>query len=115
MSTTETPENQEPGPLLGLGSSEGLGAWLPIATAPQNGTEILAWREDAGCLLVRWISPEEFLTDRELADWRRDGCTDDAIEQQDWFYADFLSGGRLEGDEAPTHWMPLPAGPVVSA
>jgi len=26
--TTETPENNEGGPLLGLGSSDGLGAWL---------------------------------------------------------------------------------------
>ncbi len=25
-----------------------LGAWQPIATAPKNGAEILAWREDAG-------------------------------------------------------------------
>lgn len=71
-----------------------------IASAPLNGTEILVWREDAGWLLARWIAPCDFLHERELENIK------DA-EEADWFYADFLSGGRLDGG-APTHWMPLP-------
>lgn len=47
MSTTETPENKEPGPLLGLGSSAGLGpavraaydAWYAAATFETMGNE----------------------------------------------------------------------------
>ena len=41
MNTTETPESHEPAPLLGLGSSAWLGAWLPIETAPRDGTSFL--------------------------------------------------------------------------
>jgi Protein of unknown function (DUF551) len=33
-------------------------------------------------------------------------------EAQDWFYADFIAGGRM--DSAPTHWMPIPDPPNVS-
>ena len=93
--------------------SEGLGAWLPIATAPRDGKEVLAWRDDAGCLLVRWTAPIHFMTTEEL-DAIVTGA-DEWQEQEDWFYADFIQGGRLDGSEAPTHWMPLPAGPAISA
>ena len=93
--------------------SEGLGAWLPIATAPRDGTEVLGWREDAGCMLMHWTAPIHFMTTDELE--ATVTGEDDWQEQEDWFYADFREGGRLDGSEAPTHWMPLPAGPVVSA
>lgn len=81
--------------------------WQPIETAPKNGTEILAWREDAGVLLVRWTAPMEFLTEAEC-----ENLLGDSAEEYDWFYADFVSGGRLEGDLTPTHWMPLPDPPT---
>jgi len=81
-------------------------AWLGMESAPKDGREILVWREDAGCLLARWTAPMDFLTDNEL-----DKLDAESAEQYDWFYADFVQGGRLEGEEAPTHWMPLPAGP----
>jgi hypothetical protein len=91
--------------------------WQPIETAPKDGTEILAWREDCGVLLVRWIAPINFLTEREIEKavsegYREDGSEDEWVEQQDWFYADFVAGGRLEGFEVPTHWMPLPPPPM---
>ncbi|MCU7840848.1 MAG: DUF551 domain-containing protein [Candidatus Thiodiazotropha sp. (ex Troendleina suluensis)] len=86
--------------------------WQPIDTAPKNGTEILAWRDDAGVMLVRYISPIEFLTESELEREIKHGLSEDDAETDDWFFADFVSGGRLEGSEEPTHWMPLPEPPT---
>lgn len=80
-----------------------------IDTAPKNGTEILAWREDCGWMICRWIAPIDFITTSEL---EKNPC--DSDEEEDWFYADFIQGGRLESDEAPTHWMPLPSDPMPS-
>lgn len=79
--------------------------WLPIETAPKDGTEILGYREDCGILLIRWDAPINFLSEREY-----EGLGDSA-EQEDWFCADFVAGSRLEGTEVPTHWMPLPEEP----
>jgi hypothetical protein len=81
--------------------------WQPISTAPKDGTEILGWRYENGTLLVRWIAPVDFLTERELEENHLD-----SDEDSDWFFADFVRGGRLEGDECPTHWMPLPSPPT---
>lgn len=36
---------------------------------------------------------------------------DIASAPKDWFCADFVSGSRLEGSEAPTMWQPLPPAP----
>ena len=79
-------------------------AWRPIETAPKDGTEILGWREDAGTLVIRWTSANEFLTESEL-----EGMSEEDEFKEDWFYADFVCGGRLEGSEAPTLWTHLPA------
>ncbi len=85
------------------------GGWRDIATAPKDGSEILVWREDCGVLLARFTSLGEFLTDAEL-----EAFDEDTTYYEDWFYADFISGGRMEGEEAPTHWQPLPAPPTPS-
>jgi hypothetical protein len=82
--------------------------WQPIETAPKDGTEILGYREDCGVILVRYTSCDAFMTDSEI---ERLEMSEEDIFQQDWFYADFLQGGRLVDDEAPTHWMPLPEPP----
>ncbi len=86
------------------------GEWQPIETAPKDGTEVLGFRGDAGVFVMRWIAPVDFLTERELADPY--GEDRDWEEEPDWFYADFIQGGRLDGAEAPTHWMPLPLAPT---
>lgn len=85
--------------------------WQPIETAPKDGREILVWRDDCGILLARWTSPAEFLTDAEC---EQSGMTDDDLHKEDWFYADFISGGRMEGAEAPTKWMKMPEPPAAS-
>ena len=77
--------------------------WQPMESAPRDGTEILAWRKDCGTLLVRYTAPMEFMTDDEI-----EGLDLESAETHDWFYADFISGGRLDGDETPTLWTPLP-------
>ena len=83
--------------------------WRPIDTAPKDGTEILGWREDAGVMLIRWIAPIDF-----CGEWACEMMGTQSAETYDWFFADFMTGDRLEGDESPTHWMPLPEGPVTA-
>ena len=86
--------------------------WLPIESAPKDGSEVLGWRDDAGVLLIRWTCCADFMTDLEIEDAKKQHAgADDWIEQYNWFYADFIYGGRLDGDEEPTHWQPLPDGP----
>lgn len=81
--------------------------WQPIETAPKDGTEVLAWREDAGIFLARWTSPEEFCTSDEL-----EALSEADAAQEDWFAADFVQGSRLDDGLVPTHWMPLPDPPT---
>lgn len=82
--------------------------WLSIESAPKDGTEILAWRDDSGPLLVRWTSAYELLTDAEV---NESGMDEDTLHFESWFCADFIQGCRLENDTLPTHWMPLPHPP----
>jgi hypothetical protein len=60
--------------------------WQPIATAPNDGTVILAYRYQPGSL--SWIV---IRFDRIKNAWIN-------------YY--------VEKEEFPTHWMPLPAAPV---
>ena len=97
---------------LGVQPAEAKPQWLPIETAPKNGTELIGWREDCGPLLIRWTSCSELMTDFEI---EASGIDEKTLFAEDWFYADIFSGGRLEGSEIPTHWMPLPPPPNIGA
>ena len=81
---------------------------MPIEVAPRDGSEILGWRADCGWLLVRWISCGDFMTEREIDE---SGMSDEDLHEEAWFYADFIKGGRLADDEAPTHFLQLPPPP----
>ncbi len=80
--------------------------WQDISTAPKDGTEILGYRSDCDVILIRYTSMDAFLTESEM-----DGYDEETIFKEDWFFADFVKGGRLQDDEVPTHWMPLPSPP----
>jgi len=72
-------------------STEGPGEWRGIESAPVN-EQFLAYRPDAGVFAARW-------------------CYLDHEDDPVLFTAE---GEDLTGD-LPTHWMPLPAPPAVSA
>ena len=82
--------------------------WQNIKTAPRDGTDILGWRKDAGVMLIRYTAPIDFLSEHEI---EKLDLNEDTAETYDWFYADIHGGGRLEGDENPTHWMKIPEEP----
>ena len=80
------------------------GEWQPIETAPRNSQEILVYRDDAGVLLAKFTTLDEFIArEEDLAHY-----TDEDLEP-DWFVADFSCPDRLH--EPPTAWMPLPSPP----
>lgn len=87
---------------------EQISTWQPIDSAPKDGTEILAYREDCGIFIARYTSCDAFCSEEEI-----EQMSEDDILKDDWFCADFLAGGRLEGSEVPTHWMPLPEEPLI--
>lgn len=86
-------------------------SWQPIETAPTDGTEVLGYRDDAGVFIMRYAAAVEFMTSREIDE---SDLSEDDLHDTDWWYADFIEGGLLDGDMAPTHWMPLPEPPETA-
>lgn len=80
--------------------------WKPIASAPKDGTEILAWRSDCGQFIASYTSADAFpMTQDELDAW-----DEETLFAKDWF-TQWPDATRLEGSEVPTLWQPLPADP----
>ena len=83
--------------------------WLPIESAPEDGTEIILW----------W--PRHALDDE-------DNSTDEIVGGacaisswvDGWYEPEYISGHGLHMDDdwcyaaEPTHWMPLPKAPVLA-
>ena len=86
--------------------------WLPIESAPKDGTEILVYFDFATVSIVHiaWYRSKE--------DWETSGqfCGGwDSLEEWEgwWSYTrTSVAQEKLEGFRIPTHWMPLPAPPV---
>lgn len=82
--------------------------WMPIETAPRDGTEILVWREDCGPFMAKWTCANDL---RTMSDRERDELDEESLFSYDWFGGDSEGNFRADGSEVPTHWMPLPADP----
>jgi hypothetical protein len=78
----------------------GAKAWLPIETAPRDGTTIDVWAEGERVSNVWWGDPQRCWT--KDAEPTRGWCVQEA--HWDEFH-------DHEVDPAPTHWMPLPSPP----
>ena len=75
--------------------------WQPIETAPKDGTPIIG-------LMVRTYPDGSFYPDGAVMMYEVDG-----IGHTGWAYMGVLVN-MVQPDDAPTHWLPLPA-PVVTA
>ena len=81
---------------LALKFNEWLGAWLPIETAPKDGTKILVF-----CPRLGACGP---------ATW--DTCQYAKKPRTFWtHWGERIFGTTRVRDDQPTHWMPLPAPP----
>lgn len=77
-------------------------AWQSIETAPKY-KDVLVYREDAGIFMARYSSLDGLISTIEI---EKNELDEETIFQEDWFESGIYA--RLEGDEKPTHWMPLP-------
>ena len=101
--TTESHDDHQPGSPLRLGSSEGLGAWLPIETAPRDGT----WMLLAGGQ-CDFDEESDNKARPVVGQWSNElNC-----DETDWHWQfAWYDGGYYGVYEHPTHWMPLPTPP----
>jgi len=75
--------------------------WQDIATAPRDGTAILAYRDDAGVFTAHYVEADAHIS--SMINPPEGDCY--------WF----TTGGEdLTGDMF-THWMPLPTAPTITA
>lgn len=85
--------------------------WKPIETAPRDGTDILIYVNIASVPVVHiaWY--------RSKTEWEQSGQYTggwDSLEEWEGWWSYIRTSGsqdKLEGFEAPTHWMPLPEPP----
>lgn len=78
-------------------TGEQMGEWRDIATAPKDGTVILAW-----CDAMDW--PEAVM-------WIDYTPDDDQDEPGFWAYAEDMLNDATGGAN-PVHWQPLPSHPT---
>lgn len=77
--------------------------WLPIETAPKDGTDIIVGFDFATVWVVHlawWRSVEDWM--KEVGNWSED-------DVGWWSYTrGSVTQEKLDGYRAPTHWMPCP-------
>ena len=91
--TTEAPDTHSSIPAdtpLALRSSAGLGAWLPIATAPRDGSMVLVNDTTPGW--TPWVAASYL----------------DGDEWQGWVYDDATAQDSNPLGPSPTHWFAVP-------
>lgn len=113
MNTTETAKP------LGLGSTEQLGAWVPVAERmpPSGAVVLVAYRNQRGewrRIRAQWIVAKsvEASCDSEIGEY--DEATDSYYDPEGWYerinnWDDYSAVMVHEGQ--PSHWMHLPAPP----
>ena len=98
MTTTQEPQDANEATIGAVASTAGLGAWLPIDTAPKDGTEILMACPGLGvCGPGKWNKNKYSKKPRPY--WTHWG-------ERIW------GSLRIRGDQ-PTHWQPMPEAPNV--
>jgi hypothetical protein len=116
MTTKDIPENHEPAPPLGLGSSEGLGAWVPVADRlPEPGAAVLV---ACGKFVMRAVHvPHMAFCEATHGYFEPEGAayydegTDETYWPAGWYEWNQHEETHWALDDEPTHWMPLPAPP----
>lgn len=77
--------------------------WLPIATAPKDGTKVMLYRPGWGIGVVgQWGDPNSNDDDIPFG-W----CLEDDVYAPGALSEGFI-GWNEESDIMPTHWIPLP-------
>ncbi|WP_395598585.1 hypothetical protein AB4P95_05490 [Pseudomonas sp. A1437] len=97
-------------PMLRLGflawqaSRAALPTWQSMETCPKH-IDVLFFNERNGVIPGRLTDADSFMTDKERDEW--DG-SEEAQFSIDAFGFGHWGVDRMEGSEAPTHWMPYP-------
>lgn len=89
--------------------AEQLRQWQPMETCPKH-VDVLFFHERNGVIAGRLTDADSFMTDKERDEFEGGEEEQFAI---DAFGFGHWGVDRMEGIEAPTHWMPYPQGPEV--
>jgi hypothetical protein len=71
--------------------------WKPIETAPTDGTRIVLWRPERGVVCPGYYCDDSY-SKKPKPYWSDQGVN--------------LFGVRSMREDRPTHWAPIPQGPV---
>lgn len=91
-------------------SRAALPTWQPLESCPKH-VDVLFFNQRNGVIAGRLTDADSFMTDKERDEW--DGG-EGAQFSIDAFGFGHWGVDRMEGTEAPTHWMPYPETPEVS-